>query len=540
MEYKLFRDSDLSAFAEGAKIWRDYATHLYDFQDRIATQVLSRTRASGWAGEAADTNETTALSLREWCETRAMRADAMADLLEQVHERLVPMRADLQTIVDGAVGQGLVVGDDGTVLAPGAVPVQPDIAGPYTVAADLAYQYTTAIAGLLSQVEQLSASATSAVNDLAPEMPGVVTDHEYNDIRDDAHEHALGSDASGAEHTPGTPQENADWWNGLSVSEQNAYMLTYPESVGAMDGLPTITRDRANRWNLERDIEVGYDRENAQKLLAKIESHDDLPPGQRLYLIGYQGPGPNGSPDAKVIASVGNPDTAANTSVLVPGTTTNLESCSGEDMNRAIRLQAAANALTPGAEGDAAVVLWLGYDAPDNIADAANPDYAKQGAPDLVDFVNGLSTSHGEGTPSHTTVIGHSYGATLVGHADSGDNFLMSDDVVALGSPGMGVDSVGQMHTVDDHVWAGAFWNDAVQNAPGHGPDPTDTSFGANTIMTDYPGQPMDPIEVHSHYWDDNSESLKNQARIMMGMYDKVIWEGPSPVGLLDPFGIKD
>ena len=534
MDFLRFRDADLAAFTDAAQTWRGYADGMYALQDRIDSQILAFTRASGWAGAAAEESEGMAAFLKHLCETRGMRADAMADVFEQLNEHLTTMHTDLLTLVDSATAQGLTVRDDGTVIAPGEPPVQPDATGLTSPAAEVAAQYTTAISGLLNQVEQLSSSAIETISDLAPEIPGAVTEHEYNDIRDDAHEHGLAYEISCVEHPPGTPQENEDWWNSLTPAEQDAYILTYPESVGAMDGLPVETRDRANRWNLERDIEVGHDRENAKKLLAAVEGRDHLPPDQRVYLIGYQGPGANGNPDAKVIASIGNPDTATNTGVYVPGTSTNLESSSGPDgLGRALAIKDQADALSYGGSGSNAVVFWLGYDAPDNIPDAANPQYATEGAPALVNFMDGMSASHGDGVPSHTTVIGHSYGSTLVGHAASGDNFLRTDDIVTLGSPGMGVDSAGQLNTAFDHVWAGANWDDPVQNAPGHGPDPTDTSFGANDFQTNTSG--------HSGYWDPESESLKNQARIMTGQYEFVTWTGRTVVdSLLDPFGIKD
>jgi hypothetical protein len=59
--------------------------------------------------------------------------------------------------------------------------------------------------------------------------------------------------------------------------------------------------------------------------------------------------------------------------------------------------------------------------------------------------MDGVHASH-VGAPAIDTVIGHSYGSTLVGAAAFGGNHLDANNVVAVGSPGMIVDHAGELN----------------------------------------------------------------------------------------------
>ena len=86
-----------------------------------------------------------------------------------------------------------------------------------------------------------------------------------------------------------------------------------------------------------------------------------------------------------------------------------------DDLGRGARFQCAQTGMIPGS-GDTAGIVWLGYDAPDTIPRAIGAGYARDGAPDLRDFTEGLRESS-QNPDARTTVIGHSYGSTVVGHA---------------------------------------------------------------------------------------------------------------------------
>ncbi len=82
-------------------------------------------------------------------------------------------------------------------------------------------------------------------------------------------------------------------------------------------------------------------------------------------------------------------------------------------------------------------ITWIGYDAPQSIVpEAMKKHYAHDAAPDLNRFMAGLEHVQGGDGKSHTTLIGHSYGSTVLGAA-SNQGDLRTDDIIAVGSPGM-------------------------------------------------------------------------------------------------------
>ncbi|MFC8719420.1 alpha/beta hydrolase [Kitasatospora sp. NPDC057198] len=139
------------------------------------------------------------------------------------------------------------------------------------------------------------------------------------------------------------------------------------------------------------------------------------------------------------------------------------------------------------------------------------PGRAEDGAEDMRRFTDGLRAAEGDHR-SHLTVIGHSYGTTAVGAAAAGGQGLQADDIVAIASPGMDTDSVGNLHIDPDHFWAGTAADDNISLVTGTtlGPDPTLGAFGGQTLAIDTHG--------HSGYWDPDSQSLNNQGKIIAGL----------------------
>ena len=82
----------------------------------------------------------------------------------------------------------------------------------------------------------------------------------------------------------------------------------------------------------------------------------------------------------------------------------------------------------------------MGYDSPMNVfTDAPSTSYAHNGAPALDSFQAGLRACHDDvaaAGPSVNTVIGHSYGSTLIGAAGVA-GYLDANNVVTVGSPGV-------------------------------------------------------------------------------------------------------
>ncbi|VBA39766.1 hypothetical protein LAUMK136_03146 [Mycobacterium attenuatum] len=80
----------------------------------------------------------------------------------------------------------------------------------------------------------------------------------------------------------------------------------------------------------------------------------------------------------------------------------------------------------------------------------------------LAADVNGLAVTHEGGTPSHVTVIGHSYGSTTVADAFANSG-MRANDAVLIGCRGTDLaHSAADFHLNGGRVYVGAASTDAI------------------------------------------------------------------------------
>jgi pimeloyl-ACP methyl ester carboxylesterase len=353
-----------------------------------------------------------------------------------------------------------------------------------------------------------------------------------------------------------------EWWKGLTRAEQEALKISDPDLVGNTNGIPTGDRDEANRTSLDRDLDrleakqdAGQDLSSEeQRLLDRARAAQtslDIPTTRGLpdldgdgvgdpvdvNLIVYQ-PGAFGG-DGAVAVGYGDPDTADNTAVIVPGITNDGTTIPG-NANDAYTLY--TEAIRNGES--AATIAWMGYDAPSwnpenalgwpgdglDMGSVVREDKAIEGGATLADFVDGLRATD-EGDRSHLSVIGHSYGSTTAAHG-AHDHGLDADSLTLIGSPGAGgddVDRVGDLGMPDGKVYVGAADNDFVtwlgrDGDLGMGRDPAQADFGA-TVFPVAPGDEFHAdtlgqgVENHTSYFnpETNQQSVDNLAAIVRG-----------------------
>jgi len=339
------------------------------------------------------------------------------------------------------------------------------------------------------------------------------------------------------------------WWAGLTPSEQEGLLLHRPDAVGRLDGVPVGVRDLANRVRLEaerdhlrrrrKDLLAEAPTRLTRAELSRVDAHlrglDALvarladPSRPRAYLLDLAADG-----DGQAVVAIGDPDHATDVLTFVPGAGSDLSGIGGV-VDRAELVAKRAAQLGP--DHRVAAIAWLGYDAPDGPAAAgAGAAHDAEGALDR--FQDGLRATH-EGERSHNTVLGHSYG-TLTAGVTARDAGLDADDLVFVGSPGVGVDRVGELRLPAGHVWSSTAANDPVQRfAPGfgqiladtlanlrdpfsfhhygdarpdvllwHGRNPSADSFSARVFTSD-------PDGGHGGYW--QGSGLDNLARITLG-----------------------
>ncbi|GGN59875.1 hypothetical protein GCM10010112_15470 [Actinoplanes lobatus] len=276
------------------------------------------------------------------------------------------------------------------------------------------------------------------------------------------------------------PARVAAFFAGLAPADATALARRFPQITGNLDGVPTRLRYLANRL--------------------------DHPEAADRQILGY-----DDSADGRVIEVLGDLDTADRVVILVPGVDTDLagfDTGLGGVQRRAPAWQARQlhdriRAGEPGAR--VAVVAWLGYDPPEGMGrDTVREDRAATGALALQRFTDGLVLGH---TGRSIVVVGHSYGSIVAGLAAPGLPAQVTD-IVALGSPGMGVPDRSGLRT-GARVWACAAPGDWIRRVPGvrilglgHGRLPSDPEFGALPL-------PCDDVDGHDGYFEPHTAALQ-------------------------------
>ncbi|MER6611252.1 alpha/beta hydrolase [Streptomyces sp. NPDC000927] len=258
------------------------------------------------------------------------------------------------------------------------------------------------------------------------------------------------------------------WWDGLSQQQRDQYLDLSSDKIGYLDGIPAADRDKANRKNLPElisKLEGKTDSKSKEQLAGLREIQRQLNEGSQppMYLLGISDEG-----NGRAIVSYGNPDTSKHVSAYVPGLNTALD----EDFAKTGLKRARDTAI--GAQGydpSTAAIVWLGYDAPQSpdglhSLAVAGTSRAEKGGAAYNDFMSGISATNQNADP-HITAIGHSYGSRAVGAATQHPGGIPGvDDIILVGSPGVGVDRAVDLGVGAGHVFVGAAQNDPVTHLP--------------------------------------------------------------------------
>jgi hypothetical protein len=326
-----------------------------------------------------------------------------------------------------------------------------------------------------------------------------------------------------------TPAEVARWWTALPPHLRRRLLEQQPAALGRLAGLPAEVRDEANRRRLSTligQLRAAWVRvagtvspvalariavlRSMLAVAAGVERALRDRPGARLLTLDLSGAG-------RVAIGLGDVDHARHVAVLVPGMGEDALHGVGGTVDRADHLLAEAGRQS--AE-PTAVIAWIGYAAP-TWRQVPFASRARMGgrllAADLAALDAGRTADGGE--PAHVTLVGHSYGSTVVGAATR-SGFRPADDLVFLGSPGVLADNVTELGLSGRRVYVGEAPFDPVADLGAFGTDPGDPGFGATPVRADpAPGLswPARLTEAHSHYFDPGSESLRNVARVVVG-----------------------
>ncbi|MFI6866861.1 alpha/beta hydrolase [Nocardia sp. NPDC050406] len=480
-------------------------------------------------------------------------ADAFADAgnLDEVRSAVVAVERE-------ARAHGCVVADDGRITAPEAdtgyraldLALQAcfdakavELQARMIPLLDTAGEIDRTVAAQLAE-----AAAALAALDLNPH--GAALDPRVRAVLD------------GTAFLPDDPFVMHELWESLAPADRDA-LFAYDPTLGARDGIPAVSKDFYNRRHLD------HLRVTARAEYAALQAaHPDWADGSGLpdtpeqwrqarawesaraeiatRLAGYDavadrlaGGGPTrflyGIDDqGRGAVALGNPDSARDIATFVPGVAASLTTL-GQGVDRSRALLDAADRAEESAR--TSVIAWYGYHAPPDLPAAVSSDRATDAAPALDRFQDGLRASH-TGPPSHNTLVGHSYGSTVIGVALSDGGSVAADDVIFVGSPGVEADHVGELRLEGvpvaenrDHVFATADPADPIPIVGGlaHGVSPTERVFGATVFESASGlGVPLPPPfsmlsnpRAHSAYWDLDNPGLATQGEIIAGQYPR-------------------
>jgi len=345
----------------------------------------------------------------------------------------------------------------------------------------------------------------------------------------------FGDSGPGGAPPPGSdPSVVFAWWASLTSDQQANWPYEWSNYFGSTDGIPASARDKANRGNLLYSFSTLYDQyidpanEGNSQLLAELKAkltgmsdiwtriHDGLEvTGNYVFDgdVGHEAGSPipgtaylmlfSADGQGRWAISIGDPDTAHNLELTVPGVGRGLNDWLFQDLSN---LDTTMSELwrEGGPMDQTAGIIWVGYDAPSTIFDIhqippwPTIDEAVAAAPALVQFQQGLLATHQSGgSAPHITVIGHSYGTDVVAEATLNGRKLLADDIILIGSPGVPVANAQALAqnsitsiamSGQTQVWASLTGLDIVNIFVVLGTDVWSIDFGATKFQSDLLG----------------------------------------------------
>ncbi|MEO3759188.1 alpha/beta hydrolase [Mycobacterium sp. B14F4] len=515
----------------GAEAWRPGSLRrLADEWDEAARGMSVRTDSAAAAIAGASWTGATADAAAEQGQRMSAAADAAARTLvlagvaaRDGADQIAAARAGVLTLVTEARDGGFDVTDDGAVTATAqAAPLLVALSGGDAAVARemLTARATRLSAQIVDALERLGAADADAAADI-----------------DEAFASNPPSAAAATVPTAAVPEgvTVADWpamrpdqigarIDAMTPAQRQRLVDEFPHAVGNTDGVPWDMRAAANRVNIAQAIVDGLDDPAARQraafyraLLGEID--DPAGGGQRIdrQILAFD-------PTRSALVELnGNLSTATSVAVLVPGLNTTIE---GSAANTAT-----ARRFVAATRGEVAAITYLGGPFPrgeliGGVLDAADPRYALDMAPRLVAFGADVDrTVDATGRRVPVTVIGHSYGGSIVGTAEAlgltADRMLY----VAAAGAGVGVDDPGDWHNRNPDVLrfsmtAPGDFIEAVQGVPGgpHGADP-DEMPGVIRLLTGHydDGGLVAGPRAHSDVLNRPSDAWRNVLAVITG-----------------------
>jgi alpha/beta hydrolase family protein len=478
-----------------------------------------------WEGATAEVRKHTNTAIRQDLDAHGNESLAVAQAASKAADGIEHVQTALRTLRHNAVELQMTIDPLANKVVPSAM-----FSGTPTAALIAEMRLQPRLDAIVAEANAVDQELATAIN---------VADGDQPATRDNR----LTRDAL-SKPLPDDPRQFNELWIQLSQREKD-WLYSRNHDIGNHAGMPWdptdhLGKDHYNRLHLrelQRRSEADVDRmqHSVDDMLAGHNVDDGALyalqsqlAAARHQLQGYQAVRADldrsdgisrylGYLDdtGHVAVAIGNPDYAKRNGIFVPGTGQDPARLPFSDARSVAMYNAARTADKTLGVRDVSITTWMGYDRPMSLSHAAFRDAARTGAGGLDAFETGLRASH-VGPASIDTVIGHSYGSTLIGAAASGGHHLDADNVIAVGSPGMLVDRAGGLSlNAGAHVYAMRAANDiigisGVVTEWTLGPDPTAPNFGAHGLAAD-PG-------THDGYWDKHNIALTNMGAVIAGI----------------------
>jgi alpha/beta hydrolase family protein len=438
--------TDPARWVAAALAWRAWAATAGGWVAEFGPHLARLTAA--WTGAAATAAAARLTVLRERLTVFRLMCWEVDQVLSEFAAALARAKTLLARAVEAARAAGQVIDDADSAVSAGA---PAGTAGAGAAGTTPAGQTAAELARALAMAAKADAAASARLADVMSDSPA----------------EAPPPSATPLPPCAASPAEVRQWWDSLTPQQRRWLVATQAAWLGPLDGIPAGFRDLANRLLLDdrrADLDglaAGADRHKRGRIADLRRGLDRLTDrlagggGPRAYLLRLDLAG-----EGRAVVALGDPDRAAHVVTQVPGMTADLASYRNE-LARAERVAVRAAELGPATA--TSTVTWLDYDAPDFLGEAARPRSAQVGAPALRRFQEGLRATH-LGEPAHQTVLGHSYGSLVVGSAARRPGFA-ADDVMFVGSPGVGVESAADLRVPRDHLWSTTSRTDVIQYA---------------------------------------------------------------------------
>lgn len=479
-----------------------------------------------WHGPAADAARSSVLTLRGDLLDRVRSLEAIGRCVAEAAARMYPVVHSAVVCENDAEESSLMVQPDGTVV---------DTLAVYAVSAADAWSVGRDRLRVRREIQARVDELIREASDLDQQTAARLATCEVDSAVSALHASTVPA-ASGI----GRAASNSAFWESATQADRTTLLVREPEKIGNLDGIPAAVRDAANRrmLTLERtrlavtaedlrnhlnnnvfgglldNADAGL--EQTEKRLAALDAiADTLAKGNRQLLVLDN----SSTEDTLAAIAIGNVDTATHVAVFVPGLDSDVRGDIGRyDTDMQALADIAEQSVPP--NESVACVTWMDYRAPhtgwsllDPNRSVAGATAAVVGAARLRTFLDGIDASRR--TDPHLSLLGHSYGSLTAAHALRDAAGTGVDDMVVVGSPGLGVGTVHELSVPPGHLFVGEAANDIVADLGAFGADPSSLD-GVRTLPTGASGV-LQGSHGHSEYLTDGTTSQHAVAMVVVG-----------------------